>query len=79
MGKIAVLCLLLVGCASRPPVTLVCEQPDLTLIVPLTVPQADNLGELEDVLVEFVRKTLPADNARKEQLIRQLERLRTPR
>jgi len=34
---------------------------------------------LEDCLVEFVHKTLPADNARKTELLRQLEILKQRR
>lgn len=70
---------LVVSCASTPPVIIQCEQPDASLIIPLMFPEAENLGELEDALVQFVRKTLPEDNARKSELLRQLETLRQPR
>ena len=70
---------LIVSCASKPPIIVQCEQPDASLIVPLMFPEAENLGELEDALVEFVRKTLTEDNARKTELLRQLETLHQPR
>ena len=72
--------LFLSACAtSKPPVVVVCEPPDSKLVVPLMFPEVQSLGELEDALVEFVRKTLPADNARKDELLRQLDSLKKPR
>ena len=57
-----------------------CEQPDRELVKPLEFcPAAGSLGKLEDCLVEFVHKTLPADNAKKAELLRQLETLKQRR
>ena len=67
---------LLSACATKPPVVIVCEPPDSKLVVPLMFPEVENLGELEDALVEFVHRTLPADNARKDEILRQLEKLK---
>ena len=75
-----ILILLLSACATRPAVTVVCELPDDRLIRPLEFcPPADNLGSLEDCLVEFVHSVLPADNAKKAELLRHLETLRQQR
>src|SRR3990172_2789098 len=68
------------GCATKPPVIVMCEQPDRELVKTLDFcPAAGSLGELEDCLVEFVHKTLPADNAKKAELLRQLETLKQRR
>ena len=83
-GKFLFTGLLAVGfglsCATKTPVVIVCEPTDEKLIQPLTFcPPADNLGSLEDCLVDFVHRALPADNARKTELLRQLEILKQRR
>ena len=65
------------GCATKTPVTIVCEMPDEKLIKTLEFcPEAEKLGQLEDCLVDFVHKTLPEDNARKTELLHQIEKQR---
>lgn len=53
-----------------------CEPPDPALLVNLDLPPARTLGELEDILTRFVRETLPLDNARKDEMRRQIFKLR---
>lgn len=56
--------------------TVLCAPPDAELIQPLEpCPPSLTAGELEDCLVELVRVALPADNARKDELRRQIEQL----
>jgi hypothetical protein len=64
------------ACATRPPVVVICEPPDPALLVNLEFPATPTLGELEDQLTTFVRETLPLDNARKDEMRRQIIKLR---
>ena len=62
------------GCVTRTPVVIIAPSPDVNLIVPLSFcPPAEKIGDLEDCLVNFVNETLPLDNQRKAELLKQIK------
>ena len=77
LGKLAcilLLCSAFGSCATRPPVVVIAPPPDVNLIVPLSFcPPAETIGVLEDCLVKFVHETLPLDNQRKVELLKQIK------